>query len=346
MSTSAATRSRSRASGRRMSAARRRTVRRRRIIALLVVAAVAALGAIALLPNAEKAVQELALPLRHEDIIRQQSRRQGPGPLARRGHHLRGVALPRRDVARRRARAHADHSRDRGLHRPEVRRHEVRAGRPRPRRRSTSPTAPGTCATCWTATTATRSSRFARTTAARATSTSGCRRRTSPTPRSRCSACRSPRRASTSSACSTPARTTAGSTGRNSASRASPRRPPRRPPAATRRAFRRPRGSRSSRTGRARWGRRSPGPRPRPRCAGRSASPAPAGEQHGGAPARPGRHRRGLRESAGVERARRSERRAGARVLASTTFGCAPGPFAFHATSGCALGPYATCGTP
>ena len=56
-----------------MSAARTRTVRRRRIIALLVVAAVAALGAIALLPDAEKAVQELALPLRHEDIIRQQS---------------------------------------------------------------------------------------------------------------------------------------------------------------------------------------------------------------------------------------------------------------------------------
>jgi soluble lytic murein transglycosylase len=73
MSTNAATRSRSRASGRRMTAARRRTVRRRRIVALLVVAAVAALGAVALLPNAEKAVQELALPLRHEDIIRQQS---------------------------------------------------------------------------------------------------------------------------------------------------------------------------------------------------------------------------------------------------------------------------------
>jgi soluble lytic murein transglycosylase len=73
MSTNAATRSRSRASGRRMTAARRRTVRRRRIVALLVVAAVAGLGAIALLPDAERAVQELALPLRHEDIIRQQS---------------------------------------------------------------------------------------------------------------------------------------------------------------------------------------------------------------------------------------------------------------------------------
>ena len=80
MSTNAATRSRSRASGRRMSAARRRSVRRRRIVALLVVAGVAALAAITLLPNAEKAVQELALPLRHEDIIRQQSADKGLDP--------------------------------------------------------------------------------------------------------------------------------------------------------------------------------------------------------------------------------------------------------------------------
>jgi soluble lytic murein transglycosylase len=56
-----------------MSAARRRTIRRRRIGALLVVAAIAAVGAIALMPDVEKAVQEVALPLRHEDIIRQQS---------------------------------------------------------------------------------------------------------------------------------------------------------------------------------------------------------------------------------------------------------------------------------
>jgi soluble lytic murein transglycosylase len=56
-----------------MSAARRRTIRRRRIGALLVAAAVATLGAITLMPDVEKAVQEVALPLRHEDIIRQQS---------------------------------------------------------------------------------------------------------------------------------------------------------------------------------------------------------------------------------------------------------------------------------
>jgi soluble lytic murein transglycosylase len=73
MSTSAATRSRTRASGRRASGARRRTILRRRVVALLVVAGIVAVGAIALLPGAEKAVQELQLPLRHEDIIRQQA---------------------------------------------------------------------------------------------------------------------------------------------------------------------------------------------------------------------------------------------------------------------------------
>jgi len=73
MSTSAATRARTRASGRRASGARRRTILRRRVVALLVVAGIVAVGAIALLPGAEKAVQELQLPLRHEDIIRQQA---------------------------------------------------------------------------------------------------------------------------------------------------------------------------------------------------------------------------------------------------------------------------------
>jgi soluble lytic murein transglycosylase len=58
---------------RRMTAARRRTVRRRRIGALLAVAALAAVVGIALIPDVEKAVQEVTLPLRHEDIIRQQS---------------------------------------------------------------------------------------------------------------------------------------------------------------------------------------------------------------------------------------------------------------------------------
>jgi soluble lytic murein transglycosylase len=73
MSTPAATRNASTARRRPSAAERRRAVRRRRIVALLAVAAFAALGSIALLPDVEKAVQEVSLPLRHEDIIRQQS---------------------------------------------------------------------------------------------------------------------------------------------------------------------------------------------------------------------------------------------------------------------------------
>jgi soluble lytic murein transglycosylase len=73
MSTSAATRREGNAGRRKASAARRRTIRRRRIVALLAVAGLAALTAIAVLPDVEKAVQEVTLPLRHEDIIRQQA---------------------------------------------------------------------------------------------------------------------------------------------------------------------------------------------------------------------------------------------------------------------------------
>jgi soluble lytic murein transglycosylase len=79
MSTSAARRSTT-TTRRRASAARRRAIRRRRIGALLVVAAVAAIAAWALLPSAEKAIQEVSLPLRHEDIIRQQSEEKGLDP--------------------------------------------------------------------------------------------------------------------------------------------------------------------------------------------------------------------------------------------------------------------------
>ena len=53
--------------------ARSRSVRRRRIVALLVAfgALVAVIGT--LMPTVDKAVKEVTLPLRHEDIIRQQS---------------------------------------------------------------------------------------------------------------------------------------------------------------------------------------------------------------------------------------------------------------------------------
>jgi soluble lytic murein transglycosylase len=52
---------------------RRRVLRRRRRLFLIAVAAIAVILAAVLSPWADKAVQELALPLRHEDIIRQQA---------------------------------------------------------------------------------------------------------------------------------------------------------------------------------------------------------------------------------------------------------------------------------
>jgi len=62
-------------------AARRRAqIRRRRLGVLLLVAALAVLGAVALLPRFHEAVQEMSLPLRHEDIIRQQAVEKGLDP--------------------------------------------------------------------------------------------------------------------------------------------------------------------------------------------------------------------------------------------------------------------------
>jgi soluble lytic murein transglycosylase len=61
--------------------ARRRRVLRRRLL-LLAAALLAACAVIALVvrPYADKAVQEIALPLRHEDIIRQQAEAKGLDP--------------------------------------------------------------------------------------------------------------------------------------------------------------------------------------------------------------------------------------------------------------------------
>ena len=70
MSTSAHTARRPRGA----STVRRQTVRRRRLGALLGVALVVALGVALTWPLAHHAVKEIALPLRHEDIIRQQAR--------------------------------------------------------------------------------------------------------------------------------------------------------------------------------------------------------------------------------------------------------------------------------
>ena len=59
--------------GRRASRARRAQVIRRRAGLFLVVAVAAAASALALAPWADHAVQEVTLPLRHDDIIRQQA---------------------------------------------------------------------------------------------------------------------------------------------------------------------------------------------------------------------------------------------------------------------------------
>src|SRR3954464_8158519 len=64
----------------RRAAARRRTVRRRRIAAVLGVAVVASLAVALAWPSFHHAVREIALPLRHEDIIRQQARDKGLDP--------------------------------------------------------------------------------------------------------------------------------------------------------------------------------------------------------------------------------------------------------------------------
>ena len=48
--------------------------RRRRLVVLAAVLVLGGLAAVLLLPLGEKAVREVTLPLRHEDIIRQQAR--------------------------------------------------------------------------------------------------------------------------------------------------------------------------------------------------------------------------------------------------------------------------------
>ena len=78
MSTAAHTRRASPA--RRKALARRRAIRRRRIGLLIIAGALATAAAIAIFPNVHKAVDEIRLPLRHEDIIRQQASQKGIDP--------------------------------------------------------------------------------------------------------------------------------------------------------------------------------------------------------------------------------------------------------------------------
>jgi soluble lytic murein transglycosylase len=55
-------------------------VRRRRVIAILAAAGLAVVAVLALRPVIHHTVREIALPLRHEDIIRQQARDKGIDP--------------------------------------------------------------------------------------------------------------------------------------------------------------------------------------------------------------------------------------------------------------------------
>ena len=98
MSTRAHTATRPRAL--RRAEARRRVVRRRRVAAILGTALVVGLGVALSWPSFHHAVREIALPLRHEDIIRQQARDKGLDPALIAGGHLRRVALPRRPDVR------------------------------------------------------------------------------------------------------------------------------------------------------------------------------------------------------------------------------------------------------
>jgi soluble lytic murein transglycosylase len=69
----------SHAARRRTPARRRRAVARRRLVALAAVAGATALG-VSALPSVQEAAQEITLPLRHEDVIRQQADAKGVDP--------------------------------------------------------------------------------------------------------------------------------------------------------------------------------------------------------------------------------------------------------------------------
>jgi soluble lytic murein transglycosylase len=64
----------------RRAAARRRAIMRRRLVAIAGAAAVAAIAVLALGPKFHHAVREITLPLRHDDIIRQQAAEKGLDP--------------------------------------------------------------------------------------------------------------------------------------------------------------------------------------------------------------------------------------------------------------------------
>jgi soluble lytic murein transglycosylase len=81
MSTRTATAPRRRTPTARVADRRRRAqIRRRRLVAILAAAGLAVVAALALRPLFHDAVKEISLPLRHEDIIRQQAADKGLDP--------------------------------------------------------------------------------------------------------------------------------------------------------------------------------------------------------------------------------------------------------------------------
>ncbi len=124
----------------------------------------------------ERAIREITLPLRHDDIIRQQAAEK----------HLDPALIAAVIYAESRFRDQKSHAGALGL--MQITPETARGDRPpaavepssspatSPTRRSTSATAPTTCATCSTATTATRSRRWPPTTREPATSTAGAAR--------------------------------------------------------------------------------------------------------------------------------------------------------------------------
>ena len=106
---------------------RRRTGAGRRIIVIGGTILVAAAGVFLIVNSdrVQRTLEEVTLPLRHEDIIRQQAAGEGRARRSDRGGDLRRVALPRPDLARRRARADADHPEHREADREAQRRPDL-----------------------------------------------------------------------------------------------------------------------------------------------------------------------------------------------------------------------------
>ena len=114
------------------------------------------MGAAVFTPWLDKAVQELSLPLRHEDIIRQQAADKDLDPAL-----IAAVIYAESHFVDQTSHAGAkglmqmlpEHRR---LHRPASRAARGSSRATSRRRRSTSPTAAGTCTTCWRSTAAAR----------------------------------------------------------------------------------------------------------------------------------------------------------------------------------------------